>query len=71
MASSLLRIKEVEISFDADLIGLTEEENEKAQTKDNEGGNQTGRGGTEKKSPLVSTCVAVCLREKPEQCTLF
>lgn len=52
VASSLLRIKEVEISFDADLIGLTEEENEKAQTKDNEGGNQTDLGGTEKKKSV-------------------
>ena len=53
VASSLLRIKEVEISFDADLIGLTEEENEKAQTKDNEGGNQTDRGSTEKKKSVL------------------
>ncbi len=48
VASSLLRIKEVEISFDADLVGLTEEEKEKEQTKGSEGANHSASGGTEK-----------------------
>jgi hypothetical protein len=52
VASSLLRIKEVEISFDADLLGVTEDGNDKTQAKDVENQEQTGRGGKEKRKTV-------------------
>ena len=51
VASSLLRIKEVEISFDADLVRLSKEENEKE--KGDTPQDDEGVGGAEKKKSVT------------------
>ena len=51
VASSLLRIKEVEISFDADLVGLADDEEAEKEQKKGEG-TEAGTRGTEKKKSV-------------------
>src|SRR5512137_13166 len=53
VASSLLRIKEVEISFDADLVRLSNEENEKEKAKGDTSQHDEGVTGTEKKKSVT------------------
>lgn len=52
VASSLLKIKEVEISFDADLIGLMDEKNGEAQGQETGEGDVAARGEAEKKKSI-------------------
>jgi hypothetical protein len=65
VASTLLRIKEVEISFDADLVRLSEEENEKDNTKgDMAKEGETAEGAAKRKSVTVEMRGAGVFRKK-------
>ena len=65
VASTLLRIKEVEISFDADLVRLSEEENEKEKTEgDMPKDGETVEGAAKRKSVTVEMRGAGVFRKK-------
>jgi hypothetical protein len=53
VASSLLRIKEVEISFDADLVRISKEENKKEKLKGEAPQDDEGVAGAEKRKSVT------------------